>query len=212
MTHHVILSGGLDSTVTLATALLKSPDVRAVTINYGQRHVRELDHARAVASHYGVPLEVLDLRGLLHGSALLGEVPVPRQEYEPESMGKTVVHGRNLLFASSAIARASAGDSVWVGVHGGDHHLYPDCRPDFWHPMAELVAAAYQVDVRTPLLYSSKGEVVRQGVALEAPLELTWSCYEGGEKHCGQCGTCVERRAAFAWAGEEDLTIYAETS
>lgn len=207
----VVLSGGLDSTVTLALAVARhgADQVRALGADYGQRHVRELRAAQVVAAHYGIPYETCDLRGLLTGSALLGEGEVPHGHYAAPSMEQTVVHGRNLLFASVAVSAAGPGGEVWLGVHSGDHYIYPDCRPSFWAPFSTAVRLAYKVSVVTPLILGSKTDAVRRGVAQGAPLHLTWSCYEGGELHCGQCGTCVERREAFAEARHPDPTDYA---
>lgn len=209
-----MLSGGLDSTVTL-TAMLRAAApgdlLRAVAFDYGQRHRKELNAARNVAIKLGVPLRVIDVRGLLGGDSVLlwarGEVP--DGHYADESMRVTVVHARNMLFASIAVSEAGEGGEVWLGVHGGDHHIYPDCRPSFWVPYSEAVRAAYGVEIRTPYLRADKTQIVREGVAYGAPMELTWSCYKGGELHCGTCGTCNERIEAFALAGVPDPTLYA---
>lgn len=211
MTKHVILSGGLDSTVTLAHAERLGGEVRAISFDYGQRHRRELHAAREVAEYYRVPHRVIEIPDLFHGSALLesSSDEIPRTEYESESMGKTVVQGRNLLFTSLVIAQTGGGDSVWVGVHGGDHDLYPDCRPEFWQQLSSL-AWAYGVEIKAPFLHFSKADIALRGLELGAPIDLTWSCYVGGEKHCGTCGTCIERRAAFELAGVEDQTEYAK--
>jgi 7-cyano-7-deazaguanine synthase len=215
VTQLVVLSGGLDSTSALAL-VMAGPDqhederVTAVSFDYGQRHRRELQAAAAVAGHYGIGHRVVELHGLLHGSALLGDGEVPEGHYAAESMAATVVQGRNLLFASVAISSsAGPGDTVTFGVHAGDHPVYPDCRPDFWHHLAE-VATAYEVGIRTPFLHQSKAEVVGWGDQLRAPLDLTWSCYQGGARHCGRCGTCVERAEAFHLAGVDDPTTYAD--
>lgn len=211
MTRVVVLSGGLDSTVTLATAIEQGNEAPlAVSFDYGQTHGVELESARAVAAHYHVPLEVIDVRGLLTGGALLGEGDIPTSEYDADTMASTVVHARNMLFASIAVSRAGDGGEVWLGVHGGDHHIYPDCRESFWAPYSLAVRTAYNVDVVLPYLTSSKADIVRSGHKLDAPMELTWSCYKGGSVQCGECGTCLERREAFAAAGVTDLTRYEE--
>jgi 7-cyano-7-deazaguanine synthase len=120
------------------------------------------------------------------------------------------VPGRNLLFAAATVPRLTAGDTLVVGVHAGDHPIYPDCRPEFWEPLAQAIDAAYSVTVRTPFLYRTKAELLRAGIYHGAPVELTWSCYQGGERHCGRCGTCVERAEAFALADMPDPTDYAD--
>lgn len=208
----VILSGGLDSTVaaTLATREHGPGNARALTFDYGQRHAAEITRAAQVAADLGIGHQVVSIAGLLSGSALLGAAPVPHGRYDAPSMSATVVPGRNLLFAAAAVAQAEPGEHVWFGVHAGDHPIYPDCRPEFWQRLGALTADAYQVHLRTPFLRSSKAEVVRQGYLADAPMHLSWSCYEGGDVHCGRCGTCVERAEAFDLAVVEDPTEYAD--
>jgi 7-cyano-7-deazaguanine synthase len=204
-----VLSGGLDSTCALAVT---KADV-AVSFDYGQRHRRELDAAAAVAAHYRIPHTVVDLTSMFTGpSALLNPgTAMPEGRYDHPSMAATVVPGRNLLFAAAAIARTRSGDTVVVGVHAGDHPVYPDCRPEFWTALADLTAAAYGVTVAAPFLHSSKAEALTAGVAAAAPVDLTWSCYAGGEQHCGRCGTCVERQESFYLAGIPDPTEYVDS-
>jgi len=209
MTIHVSLSGGLDSTTLLALAADRSSDIKAWTFNYGQRHSREVQAAIAVATHYHVDRRTLNLEGLLHGSALLYEAPLPEGHYTAETMEATVVNGRNLLFASAIVAQTQPGDEVWLGVHAGDHAIYPDCRPEFVNPLKETVAT-YGVNLQTPFLPITKAAIASLGHNLGAPLNLTWSCYAGGTLHCGRCGTCVERAEAFHLAGVPDPTDYAD--
>lgn len=207
----IVLSGGLDSTVTLAKMLSEAhPDdeVQAIAYNYGQRHARELGAAGRIAPSMGVQLSVIDVRGLLNGSSLLYKGDIPDGHYADESMKSTVVHARNMLFASIAISAAGEGGEVWLGVHGGDHHIYPDCRPSFWEPFSEAVRVAYAVQLRLPYLYGDKSTIVADGAALGAPMSETWSCYKGLQVHCGTCGTCIERREAFELAGVTDPTEY----
>lgn len=207
---HVSFSGGMDSTAALQLAVdeVGADRVQAVSIGYGQRHDVELEHASTIVRRLGVSHRVLDLSGVLHGSALLGDGDVPHGHYEHESMAATVVHGRNLLFASALIAGASPGDEVWLGVHAGDHPVYADCRPEFVTALA-AAATAYDVVVRAPWVHLSKAEIV--GEVPHAPYDVTWSCYEGGDAHCGRCGTCVERAEAFTLAGITDPTTYHST-
>lgn len=210
MTRLVVLSGGLDSTTVLAHVLDQHEQVAAVGFDYGQQHARELSSAASIAAHYGVPYQRVSLQGLFHGSSLLADDPtaIPRADYDADSMASTVVNGRNLLFASAAVAVAEPGDTIWFGVHGGDHHLYPDCRPEFWNMLTVLTHAAYETLLRTPFLLWSKADIAAHAASLNAPIALTWSCYEGGEQHCGECGTCRERREAFRLAGVDDPTVY----
>lgn len=205
----VVLSGGVDSTVTLARVLNEpGPPVIALSFDYGQTHRVELASARDVAAYFSIPHEIIDVAGLLRGGSLLGEGEIPLGHYADESMKSTVVHARNMLFASLAVSRAGEGGEVWLGVHGGDHHIYPDCRPTFWEPYSEAVRAAYSVEIVTPYLSADKTEIARDSARFGAPVHLTWSCYQGGPLQCGACGTCVERREAFALAGVPDPTTY----
>jgi len=211
----VSFSGGLDST---ATALLVvhehgSEAVQAVSIDYGQRHERELESAVAAAAWLGVDHEVVNVRGLLQrGPSLLEGDAVPHGHYAEDSMESTVVNGRNLLFVFALVAMCEPGDRVWLGVHGGDHFIYRDCRPDFTQPLSVALASAYDITLVTPFVHEDKAAIVSayQRGGAEELAGLTWSCYEGGELHCGRCGTCVERAEAFALAGVEDPTGYAD--
>lgn len=204
-----VLSGGLDSTAVLSLNLPEErSNVRALAFSYGQRHVKELRSAEAVAAHYGIPLEVRDITGTLSGGSLMGDGEIPTGEYSEDTMYSTVVHGRNLLFASLAVAQARPGDRVFFGVHSGDHFIYGDCRPEFWEALNTATAGAYGVEVVTPAVHLTKADLVRLSSAVGAPLELTWSCYKGEALQCGECSTCVERREAFTTAGVLDPTEY----
>lgn len=208
--HIVIFSGGLDSTTALAVAIQKAgkENTRAISFRYGQTHsAPELEAAQEIADFYRIPLEMIDLDHAFTPSALTGYGAIPSGHYAAESMASTEVIGRNLLFASIGISKAGRRGVVWLGVHGGDHDLYPDCRPDFWgHVIA--TGAAYGVGIRTPFIRSTKGEIVTIGDSLGVPFGLTYSCYRGGEIHCGTCSTCLERREAFESAGVVDPTHY----
>ncbi|MCE4942277.1 MULTISPECIES: 7-cyano-7-deazaguanine synthase QueC [Streptomyces] len=214
----VVLSGGLDSTTLMAHYAALQYRLIAVTVDYGQRHHREIDAARAVAAHFGAEHHVVDLRGygaLLRGSALTDDrVSVPDGHYAEQSMRATVVPNRNAVLANVAVSigvahRASV---VALGMHAGDHFIYPDCRPEFVAALRELVATANEgfavPQVEAPFLSWAKTDIATHGVRLGAPLELSWSCYKGGDRHCGTCGTCYERREAFRNAGLADPTGY----
>lgn len=211
MTHYVALSGGLDSTVALAVAVDEHPDdVTPVSFDYGQKHKREVLAADDVTTHYGLGHVTVRLPQVMRSPALLDGGPVPDGHYAHDTMRQTIVTGRNLLFASTLVAMAQPGDHVWLGVHAGDHAIYPDCRPEFWRPLKAAVLGAYEVTIRTPFLTLDKTGIVRLGAHLKAPLAQTWSCYKGGDQHCGRCGTCVERAEAFALAHVPDWTGYAD--
>jgi 7-cyano-7-deazaguanine synthase len=217
----VLASGGLDST-TLAYHLRDmGTEVRMLSVDYGQRHARELECARQVAGRLGVAHDVADLRsvgGLLRGSALTDPgVPVPDGHYAAESMRATVVPNRNAVMLDIAVAVAIANGcaAVAFGAHGGDHAVYPDCRAGLVAAFTASVALANEgflpesFQVAAPFLRCSKAEVVWLGNELGVPFALTWSCYRGGAAHCGACGTCTERREAFQLAGVADPTSYA---
>jgi len=212
----LIYSGGVDSTVLLAHLLAEGREVHCLSVDYGQRHRRELEAARAICAHYGVNHRLADLRALapLFGSnALTGGVKVPEGHYEEESMKATVVPNRNMLLISVATAWAVSlrAESVAYGAHGGDHAIYPDCRPEFAEALDRAVRLAdwHEVRLERPFVKMDKTAIVRRGAELDVPFGLTWSCYVGGERHCGKCGTCVERKEAFRLAGVADPTDYA---
>jgi 7-cyano-7-deazaguanine synthase len=214
------LSGGLDS-VTLAHVLAgEGHDLVALSFDYGQRHVREIDSAARCADRLGAHHQVVDLRpvgALLTGSALTdAAVEMPEGHYTDASMAATVVPNRNAIMLSVAVGVAVAREAAAVAtaVHAGDHPIYPDCRPAFigaFERQARLANEGFIHDdfsILAPFLHASKEEIVRRGAALGVPFEDTWSCYLGGETHCGRCGTCVERREAFDLAGVADPTTY----
>lgn len=217
----VSLSGGMDSTALVAHRL-QTHDVLALSFDYGQRHVRELEAAKAVAAYYNIEHHVVDLRSvgaLLTGSALTDPtVPVPEGHYAEDTMRATVVPNRNAIMANIAIGVASARNAEYVtlGVHAGDHAVYPDCRPEFIHELQRLTDVALygfpSPTILAPFVHKTKAEIARLGADLNAPFHLSWSCYNGGEQHCGKCGTCVERAEAFHLAGVEDPTEYADPS
>ena len=211
MSIHLALSGGLDSTALLAKTMATKEDniVKTYSFSYGQRHVKELEAAKGIAELYGVEHTVLNL-GTLASPSLTGTQEIPHGHYAEPTMRLTVVPGRNLIFASMLVASCAQGDTVLLGVHAGDHAVYGDCRPSFIAPLAEAVLAAYGVELSAPWLYLSKADIVSTGKSFDAPFAMSWSCYEGGEVHCGRCGTCVERAEAFGEAGVADPTHYAD--
>jgi 7-cyano-7-deazaguanine synthase len=217
----VVLSGGMDSTTLMAHYAALRFRLIAVTIDYGQRHRREIDSARAVAVHFGADHRVVDLSGfsaLLPGSALTDDtVEVPSGHYAEQSMRATVVPNRNAVLANVAVSVgvAARADVVALGMHAGDHFIYPDCRPAFVAALRELVTVANEgfptPRVEAPFITWSKAQIAAHGTRLAAPLALSWSCYRGGDIHCGTCGTCYERREAFQEAGLADPTEYLDS-
>ncbi|MFV0411488.1 MAG: 7-cyano-7-deazaguanine synthase QueC [Paracoccus sp. (in: a-proteobacteria)] len=215
----VICSGGLDS-VSLAHLIAAQGNLtRLVSFDYGQRHRKELAFAVAAARRLGVPHHLIDMRPVgeaLSGSALTDDIAVPDGYYTEETMRITVVPNRNAIMMTIGFGIAAAkGDSaVALAVHGGDHFIYPDCRPDFTDAFAAMQRAALagyaEVRLLTPFVHRSKTDIIREGARVGTPFARTWSCYKGGRTHCGRCGTCVERREAFALAGIADPTTYAD--
>ncbi len=212
----VLFSGGLDSTVLAAQLLADGAETRLLSIDYGQRHAKELNKAEKIAQALGLPHRILrlpDLGPLLGGSSLTDDqVELPEGHYAEESMKATVVPNRNMILLALAGGHAlSIGfDTIAYAAHAGDHTIYPDCRPEFADAMEKALGLAdwQNLNLHRPFVNFSKEELVRKGNELGAPLELTWSCYAGREKHCGKCGTCVERKEAFALAKVEDPTEY----
>jgi 7-cyano-7-deazaguanine synthase len=219
-----LVSGGLDS-VTLAHLLARDTQgpLHLIAIDYGQRHVREIEYARACARRLSARLDVIDLRSLaplLRGSALTdGGVDVPDGHYADDSMRLTVVPNRNAIMLAVAYAAAVSDGATVVAtaVHAGDHPIYPDCRPGFveaFNAMESVATEGFAPPdmLRAPFVSMTKTDIVRLGDSLGVPFADTWSCYRGGDRHCGTCGTCVERREAFTDASVLDPTEYEATS
>jgi 7-cyano-7-deazaguanine synthase len=217
----VVVSGGLDS-VTLSH-LLASENWRLhlLAFDYGQRHVTELGSAHRTARRLNARFDLIDLRSLgslLKGSALTDDIAVPDGHYEAETMKVTIVPNRNAVFlaAATAVAAAEGAQLVAIGIHAGDHAIYPDCRPAFAARFHEAMKLGNEGSlhpgwrVYTPFAHLHKADIVRLGAGLGVPFAETWSCYKGGVRHCGTCGTCVERQEAFDLAGIADPTEYEE--
>jgi 7-cyano-7-deazaguanine synthase len=216
-----IVSGGLDSTAAAYLMASQGALVSLLSFDYGQRHRKELRSAAAIAGLLGAAHDIVDLTGvgrLLGGSALTeSTVAVPDGHYTDESMRATVVANRNaiMLEIGVGVAVARRADAVVFGAHAGDHAIYPDCRPEFVAALSASVLTANEgfladgFQLLAPFLNATKADIVVAAAALNVPFEHTWSCYKGGELHCGTCGTCTERIEAFALAGVPDPTPYA---
>lgn len=211
----VIYSGGMDSYTLLHRALAEGWRVDALSFDYGQRHARELDCARAVTRELGIDHEVVDITGiqsLLAGSALTDSEPVPEGHYEEATMKATVVPNRNMILLSLAIGHAVSrgGEAVWYGAHGGDHAIYPDCRPEFIEQMDRVARVANYdaVRVEAPFMHFTKGQILGEGLAMDLDYSRTWTCYNGRSLACGRCGACTERLEAFAAHGVTDPLPY----
>ncbi len=211
----VAFSGGLDSATLLYWAA-KRYDVTALTFDYGSKHnkqeyaaakelVRRLD-----VPHIFVPLPFVN--EFFNSDLLKSGGEIPEGHYEDSSMRTTVVPFRNGIMLSIAvgIAESMKTKTVLYAAHAGDHEIYPDCRPSFLAAMSEAarVGTYINVQIEDPFVHLNKKDIVLTGHELGVPFEITYSCYKGGELHCGKCGTCVERREAFELAGLPDPTRY----
>ncbi|MCC6284984.1 MAG: 7-cyano-7-deazaguanine synthase QueC [Phycisphaerales bacterium] len=219
----VLLSGGLDSAVTLGEALRAGFECIALSFDYGQRHKVELDAARGIVRAMGVSRHVEVPIGLrrLGGSALTSDIEVPKDRQEiggAEDIPVTYVPARNLVFLSigAALCEVVGARDLYIGVNALDYSGYPDCREEFiraFEGAANLGTRAgvhgEGVRVRTPLAAMTKCDIVRRGVALGVPLALTRSCYDPGAdgRACGHCDSCVLRARGFAQAGERDPAL-----
>lgn len=215
----VIYSGGMDSFTVLHLAIRQGYQVYPVSFHYGQRHARELLMAEAVCRSLGVPHQQIDLRAitpLIDQSALTGDLEVPSGDYAPENLAVTIVPNRNMILLSLAVGYAvNIGAGVcFYGAHGGDHVIYPDCRPEFVEQMDRLAAIAnlQPVRIQAPFLRVSKAEILQQGLAMGLDYSQTWTCYQGEALACGQCSACRERLAAFAACGIQDPLAYQAVS
>lgn len=213
----VVVSGGMDSATLLYHILDQGHTARAISVDYGQRHVKELDYAAKLCAGVGVEHQIADLSAInpiFGNNSLSGrEMEVPEGHYAEESMKQTVVPNRNMLLLSVAIASAAANqfEAVAYGAHSGDHAIYPDCRPEFADAMDQAARLCdwNPIELWRPFVHMDKGQIAKRGVDLGVPFEMTWTCYKGLEKHCGKCGACVERKEAFASHGLVDPTEYA---
>jgi 7-cyano-7-deazaguanine synthase len=232
-----IVSGGMDSVTLLYAMKTLGYQPRVLSFNYGQRHKKELEFAKYHATALDLPWHCIDLSGITHlinnsaltsqtrmvtgtelaeGKGFHNHIEVPEGHYADDNMKLTVVPNRNMMMLSiaGAVVVNDRALTLGIGVHGGDHAIYPDCRPEFIEQFEETLKAAnvgfIQRNFRmfAPFLYEDKAYIVESGEELNVDWTKTWSCYKGGEVHCGKCATCVERREAFALAGVVDPTEY----
>ena len=224
----VLFSGGVDSTTCLGLAIDKygKENVIALSVSYGQKHTKEIECSRKIAEYYGVEHIYLDLAKIFEYSdcSLLehSDREIPKESYAEQiekGDGKpvsTYVPFRNGLFLSSAasIALSKECDVIYYGAHSDDAagNAYPDCSDAFNKAMGDAIyiGSGNQLRIEAPFVNMTKAEVVKTGLALKVPYELTWSCYEGKERPCGVCGTCLDRAKAFELNGVKDpaLALY----
>ena len=212
----VLLSGGMDSVTAFYHALETADVVAAVSFDYGSKHNRrELPFAarhagRAGVAHQVIPLDFVNEH--FKSDLLRSGGDVPDGHYAEASMKRTVVPFRNgiMLAIACGLAESAGAESVTIAAHAGDHAIYPDCREPFMQAMAEAMGHGTYAGIRLerPFIVMDKAAIARRGSELGVDFAETWSCYKGGELHCGTCGTCVERREAMQLAGLDDPTDY----
>jgi 7-cyano-7-deazaguanine synthase len=212
----IILSGGIDSTTLLYKLKAEGYDVKAITFDYGQRHNKEIKMAKKTCKKLCVEHKAINIsligKKLLKSNLLKGQGEIPEGNYKDENMKLTVVPNRNMILLALAAGYAM-GEKATVlayGAHAGDHAIYPDCRPEFVKRMSEVLAIAdwEKLELYVPFLNSNKIDIVKEGLKLGVDYSKTWTCYKGGEKACGKCGSCVERLEAFEKNGVRDPIEY----
>ena len=211
----VVCSGGVDSVTAIYWAKTRYERVEAVTFDYGANHnKRERACLMAVCAKENVKVTVikLPLGKYFKSSLLSGADKIPEGHYAADNMKSTVVPFRNgiMLSVAAGLAESNGLDTIILGNHAGDHTIYPDCRPEFIDGMTEAIKAGTwkHIKVVSPFCRKTKADIVKVGAKLGVPYELTYSCYKGGKRHCGKCGTCVERKEAFQLAKVKDPTVY----
>lgn len=213
----VLLSGGMDSVTALYHAGAEHKVTDALSFDYGSKHNHcEIPFARHHAEKLGVRHTVIALPFMTEHFAsdlLQSGRDIPDGHYAEESMKRTVVPFRNgiLLSIAAGFAESCGAEALVIAAHAGDHAIYPDCREPFMQAMSDAIRLGTYADVKVlrPFIAMTKSEIAARGAALGVDFAQTWSCYKGGELHCGTCGTCVERREAFLLAGLDDPTCYA---
>ena len=216
----VLLSGGMDSVTAFHDALRAHEVIAGLSFDYGAKHhARELPMATWHCAQAGIPHCIAPLGFVAEefsSDLLRSGGDIPEGHYEEESMKRTVVPFRNgiMLAIAAGFAESRGAEGVVIAAHAGDHAIYPDCREEFLAPMAEAIRAGTYAGIRLlrPFVATDKAGIARRGAELGVDFSRTWSCYKGGEIHCGACGTCVERREAFQLAEIADPTEYFSTA
>jgi 7-cyano-7-deazaguanine synthase len=211
----LILSGGMDSTTLLYDLIRQQYEVHAITFNYHQKHANEIACAEKICRKLSIPHRIIDISVLndLAPSCLTRDAwDVPEGNYADDNMKQTVVPNRNMVFLSLAASYAIGigATRLCYAAHAGDHTIYPDCRPSFISAMGTAFHLCDWNDVilDAPYQYWSKGDIVKRGLTLGVDYSMTWTCYKGGDRSCGKCGSCDERLAAFKEAGVQDPLEY----
>ena len=215
----VLLSGGMDSVTALYDAREHHSLAGAVSFHYGSKHNdREIPFAAWHARRLRIRHEIIPLgfiNACFKSDLLQSGGEIPKGHYEEESMKKTVVPFRNgiMLSIAAGFAESLGASGLVIAAHAGDHAVYPDCRAEFMRAMADSIRLGTyaEIELLRPFISMSKADIAARGHRLGVDYAQTWSCYVGGEMHCGECGTCVERREAFLLAGVPDPTDYLNT-
>lgn len=212
----VLVSGGMDSVTALYDAAGKFDVVAGLSFDYGAKHNdREIPFAAVHCRKLGIRHEVVSLdfiNRLFRSDLLKSGGEVPEGHYEEATMRQTVVPFRNgiMIAVAAGIAESAEARGLVIAAHAGDHAIYPDCREDFMGAMGEAVRLGTyaRIELIRPFIAMRKADIAKRGLSLGVDFAQTWSCYRGGELHCGRCGTCVERREAFLVAETKDPTVY----
>lgn len=216
----VLVSGGMDSCVTAALAAADGHDLNFLHINYGQRtEQRELQAFHAIATHYNVSPQHRLVSSIAHLTAIGGSsltdtnIPVSRADLSNTEIPTSYVPFRNAHFLSIATswAEVSQAARIYIGAVYEDSSGYPDCRPEYYRAFNEVIrlgTAVGDIRIETPIIYLTKEEIIRKGLELNAPLHLTWSCYQSQDEACGVCDSCALRLRGFQRAGVEDPIPY----
>lgn len=215
----VLVSGGMDSVAALYDAAEENEVIGTLSFDYGSKHNhKEIPFARHHAEKLGVSHQVIPLgfvNELFASDLLQSGGEIPEGHYEEANMKATVVPFRNgiMLSIAAGFAESQGADGLVIAAHSGDHAVYPDCREDFMVPMGDAIRNGTYAGIRLlrPFIAVRKEDIATRGHELGVDFSQTWSCYKGGDVHCGRCGTCVERREAFQIAGIPDPTKYLDT-
>lgn len=215
----VLLSGGMDSVTVFYDAMQKYDVVAALSFDYGSKHNhKEIPYAAWHCEQNNVPHHIVMLsfiNEMFSSDLLKSGGDIPEGHYEEENMKQTVVPFRNgiMLSIAAGFAESKGAQGLAIAAHAGDHAIYPDCREEFMSAMAAAIhnGTYERIDLLCPFIKSTKADIAKRGAELGVDFSHTWSCYKGGDIHCGRCGTCVERREAFIVAGIDDPTEYEHT-
>jgi len=210
----VLLSGGIDSTTTLYLAKKEGFRCHCLIFDYGQRHRREIESAKRIVKINNCPWQILKIDLLKKDSALLDrKVKIPQHSNLKTNIPSTYVPARNIIFLSFALSYAETikAEKIFIGAHILDYSNYPDCRPEFFKAFNRVILCGTKagrkgkrIEIKTPLINKKKSEIIKLGIKLGVPFELTWSCYEGEKYPCGKCDSCYFREKGFKEAGLKD--------